>query len=73
MAHEGAWTEQYDSELRAELDRDITEAHESTKDLGTPPVETLFDDVYEELPWNLREQKEWLMRQARTKSPHYHH
>jgi hypothetical protein len=32
----------------------------------------MFDDVYEELPWHLREQKAWLLAQGRTKSPHAH-
>ncbi len=68
----GVWTEGFEKELRAEIDREIVEAHDSTHHLPPPPVETLFDDVYEEQPWNLREQKEWLMQQARTKSPHYH-
>jgi pyruvate dehydrogenase E1 component alpha subunit/2-oxoisovalerate dehydrogenase E1 component alpha subunit len=29
---------------------------------GPPARETLFDDVYGELPWHLREQKEELLR-----------
>ena len=33
---------------------------------------SMFDDVYEELSWNLREQRDYLMAQARTKSPHSH-
>ena len=37
-----------------------------------PPVESMFDDVYEEMPWHIREQKAWLMAQARPKSPHHH-
>jgi 2-oxoisovalerate dehydrogenase E1 component alpha subunit len=73
LARQGVWTEAYEKELRAELERDIVAAHDATQGLPAPPVETLFDDVYEEPPWHLREQKDWLLRQARTKSPHYHH
>jgi 2-oxoisovalerate dehydrogenase E1 component alpha subunit len=73
LARKKIWTEAFDRELRAELDEAITRAHDESQPLGPPPVESMFDDVYEELPWNLREQKEWLMQQARTKSPHYHH
>jgi len=32
----------------------------------------MFDDVYEQLPWHLREQKQYLMSQARSKNPHHH-
>jgi TPP-dependent pyruvate/acetoin dehydrogenase alpha subunit len=40
------------SEIDAELDSAIREAESSPR----PPVSTLFDDVYANLPWNLREQ-----------------
>lgn len=30
--------------------------------LPKPPVDDLFTDVYDELPWNLREQREELRR-----------
>ena len=55
-------------ELNAEIARAITEVEA----LGPPARETIFDDVYAELPWNLVEQKQWLMSQARTKNPHIH-
>jgi len=73
LAKKNVWTEAWDAEVRAELENEIVTAHDASQGLPAPPVETLFDDVYEELPWNLREQREWLLRQERTKSPHYHH
>ncbi len=73
MVKTGAWTEAWDQEVRAGLDREIVAAHEASQPLPPPAVETMFDDVYETLPWHLREQKQWLLRQERTKSPHYHH
>lgn len=73
LAKKKVWTEAWDAEIRAELDGEIVTAHDASQGLPPPPVETLFDDVYEELPWHLREQREWLLRQERTKSPHYHH
>src|SRR5262249_15021451 len=73
MAKSGAWTAEWDQQIRVELDREIVQAHDASQPLPPPPVETLFDDVFEEQPWHLREQKEWLMQQGRTKSPHYDH
>jgi hypothetical protein len=32
----------------------------------------MFEDVYEDMPWHLQEQKAWLLQQARTRSPHSH-
>jgi 2-oxoisovalerate dehydrogenase E1 component alpha subunit len=73
LAREGVWTEAWEQEIRDALDQEMASVHEASQHLPPPAVETLFDDVYEKLPWNLREQKAWLLAQARTKSPHYHH
>lgn len=73
LVKKNLWTEAWDQELRAEIDAEITAAHDASQGLPPPPVETLFDDVFEQPTWNLDEQKAWLMRQERTKSPHYHH
>jgi 2-oxoisovalerate dehydrogenase E1 component alpha subunit len=72
LAKKGLWTEAWQKELAESIDKEIVAANEHASHLGTPPVESLFEDVFEELPWHLREQKEWLFTQARTKSPHYH-
>ena len=43
------------------------------KEWCSPPgIDSIFDDVYEELPWHLREQRDYLRAQARTRSPHQH-
>ncbi len=73
LAKTGAWTEAWDAQIRDELDKEMTAAHDEAQALGTPPVESMFDDVYERPSWNLEEQKAWLLQQERTKSPHYHH
>jgi TPP-dependent pyruvate/acetoin dehydrogenase alpha subunit len=72
LAKRGLWTEAYEKSVRAEIEKEIVETHDASQGLPAPPYETMFDDVYEEMPWNLREQKAWLETQARTKSPHYH-
>jgi len=66
------WDEGWDSRIRAEIDAQISRAHDAVSNLPAPPVETLFDDVFERPTWVLDEQKRWLMAQPRTKSPHYH-
>jgi 2-oxoisovalerate dehydrogenase E1 component alpha subunit len=66
------WTREWDQQLRAELDAEITKIHDEVQGLPPPALDTMFEEVYETMPWNLVEQKEWLMQQPRTKSPHYH-
>ena len=52
--------------------QEITDALAASDQKHAPPIDTLFDDVYEELPWNLREQRAYLAAQTRTKNPHHH-
>jgi pyruvate dehydrogenase E1 component alpha subunit len=66
------WSEAAEKELAARYNQEITDALAAADHTGAPPVDSMFDDVYEELPWNLREQREYLRAQARTKSPHSH-
>ena len=72
MKLKGMWSEAHETELTERYNNEITAAMARAEALPPPDIDTLFDDVYEEMPWNLREQKAWLMEQARTKSPHHH-
>jgi len=68
----GLWSEKQEADWSEQHNQSISEAVEETLSVPQPAVETLFDDVYDETPWHLREQREWLMAQPRTKSPHNH-
>ena len=72
MRHRGLWDEAWERDITEKYNQDITDALAAADQLGAPAIETMFDDVYEELPWHLREQRDWLMQQARTRSPHFH-
>ncbi|HKQ71823.1 MAG TPA: thiamine pyrophosphate-dependent enzyme, partial [Polyangiaceae bacterium] len=52
-----------DQELEAEIARAITEAESS----APPARSTMFDDVYEELPWHLVEERDELERTTKSK------
>jgi 2-oxoisovalerate dehydrogenase E1 component alpha subunit len=73
LAKQRLWDEGWDKELRAQIDAEITQAHDEAAAMPAPPVESMFDDVFETIPESLQEQKEWLMQQPRTKNPHYFH
>ena len=51
-----------DAALEEELNAEIAAAITEVEALGPPARETLFDDVYAELPWHLVEQRAELLR-----------
>lgn len=69
---EGIWSEGLEKEISDKYNDEITKYLAIAEAESPPDVESLFDDVFQELPWHLREQKEYLMQQARTKNPHLH-
>jgi pyruvate dehydrogenase E1 component alpha subunit len=57
MVHRGLVDDALDAKLDAELTADIAAAVNEVEALPPPARATLVDDVYETLPWNLREQR----------------
>jgi|HubBroStandDraft_2_1064218.scaffolds.fasta_scaffold29453_3 pyruvate dehydrogenase E1 component alpha subunit len=53
-----------DSELDDELSAEIAEAIDAVEGLPGVSIETLFDDVYADMPWHLREQLDETKRAA---------
>jgi pyruvate dehydrogenase E1 component alpha subunit len=72
LRHRNLWAEAWETELTEKYNQEITDALAAADRKHAPPIETIFDDVYEELPWNLREQRAYLLAQSRTKNPHHH-
>ena len=50
------WNETYEKQAQDEANRQLDEAIEHAEKLPRPAIETLFTDVYEQMPWNLEEQ-----------------
>ncbi|MHC5009901.1 MAG: pyruvate dehydrogenase (acetyl-transferring) E1 component subunit alpha [Planctomycetota bacterium] len=59
------WTQAWEDELTAEMQAEIAEAVEGAEATPPPSVETLFEDVYAEMPAMLREQRDGLLEQIR--------
>jgi 2-oxoisovalerate dehydrogenase E1 component alpha subunit len=72
LRFKGMWSEGWEKELGEKYNQEITDALARADKKHAPPLDSLFDDVYEDLPWNLREQREYLHTQARSKNPHHH-
>ena len=62
----GLWSTSAEEELRAEFDSEFKQAVAVAESTAKPPLATLFDDVYEQAPWNLVEQREELLSGPRA-------
>src|SRR5213594_2925620 len=63
------WDEIDDAALQKELDDQITEAVRVAEKAPPPALETVFTDVYAELPPHLREQMEEFMKSGERRRP----
>src|SRR5437870_3283508 len=57
----GLWTARQEDELRAQVLEEVNGAIAEAEKKPDPPRESLFDDVYANVPWSLREQREELL------------
>ncbi|WP_437913507.1 thiamine pyrophosphate-dependent enzyme [Sorangium sp. So ce302] len=69
LAGRGLLDDAAESSLEAELNAEIAAAVAEVEAMGPPARETLFDDVYAELPWHLRDQRAELLRSPKA-PPH---
>jgi TPP-dependent pyruvate/acetoin dehydrogenase alpha subunit len=53
--------EQHDERLQREIDDEISAAITEVERHGPPPRDSLFDDVFEKLPWHLLDQRRELL------------
>src|ERR1700694_1262379 len=61
LTSDGLWSALEEDALRARLVEEVNAAIAQAGRERAPPRESLFDDVYSKLPWNLREQREELL------------
>jgi pyruvate dehydrogenase E1 component alpha subunit len=70
LDHLGVWNDGLEDELEKELNAEIGAAIAEVEAHGPPARESLFDDVYAELPWHLAEQRAELLRHEPAKTDH---
>jgi pyruvate dehydrogenase E1 component alpha subunit len=61
------WEEATEKQIEAQVDAELKEAIQTAESTGAPSLESMFDDVFAELPWHLREQRDELMKGPRAK------
>jgi TPP-dependent pyruvate/acetoin dehydrogenase alpha subunit len=66
LRHVGLWSAPWEAELAERHHREIASAVAAAERKLPPAVETLFDDVYDQVPWHLREQRAYLLAQPRA-------
>lgn len=62
------WDASREEALQEEVKQEILNAVAEAEKYGPPPIETLFEDVFAEIPPNLQEQKEYLL-EYRKRNP----
>ncbi|HET6536874.1 MAG TPA: thiamine pyrophosphate-dependent enzyme [Sphingopyxis sp.] len=73
MERQGIWNEERHENLRAELEDLVKVTQKQSEKLGIlghglqHPFETMFDDVFEELPWHLKEQRDQMLTEQEAK------
>jgi TPP-dependent pyruvate/acetoin dehydrogenase alpha subunit len=63
LRHLGLWSERWETELAERCSDEVTRAVAAAERKPAPATATLFDDVYEHMPWHLREQRAYLEAQ----------
>lgn len=66
----GRWNQQNEDRLVEEIDARFKRAVATAEATEPPSLESLFDDVYEDLPWHLAEQRDELVRGPRAPKAH---
>jgi 2-oxoisovalerate dehydrogenase E1 component alpha subunit len=66
----GLWDDGRERELISEIDQRFRDAVTAAESASAPPLESMFDDVYEKLPWHLVEQRAELLAGPRAPSGH---
>ncbi len=64
------WSETDEETLKQEVEAELRACIKRAEETSRPALSTLFNDVYEEQPWHLREQQEVLERGPRTTIGH---
>ena len=65
----GSYDATWDAGMRGEIDEAITEAVRTAEKVPPPAMETVFTDVYADVPWHLREQMEEFLKGGFRRRP----
>ena len=67
LAKAAGWTEAQDKQLETETDAELKACVAAAEKTPPPSLESMFEDVFAEVPWHLREQRAELLAGPRAK------
>jgi pyruvate dehydrogenase E1 component alpha subunit len=67
LGKKGIWSEADEKKVQEDVNREIDEAIAHAEQLPRPALETLFTDVYADMPWHLEEQLRELREERKRK------
>ena len=70
LADRGHWNEQREQALRTEIEQRFRAAVDASERVPPPPLDSMFEDVFERPSWHLIEQKNQLLAGPRAPAPH---
>ncbi len=70
LLHDGVWDEGQDDAWRESVDSEIRDCVTQAEAKADPPLETMFEEVYKEQPWHLREQEQECLQGPRANKEH---
>lgn len=62
------WSEEQDAGLQQEIKDEIQATLRKVEEIGPPDIEAMFEDVYDHVPWHLKEQMEMVLEEAAMRS-----
>lgn len=62
LKNKGIWNEELEATVQQEAEDQVSEAVQWAEEGGPPDPETIFEDVYADVPWHLAEQRDELLR-----------
>jgi pyruvate dehydrogenase E1 component alpha subunit len=73
LERRGLWTQALHDQYQQEITEELMAAIKHAAEVGNPPVESMFEDVFADVPPHLVEQREELLALPRAKSGHGGH
>ena len=70
LLQHGYWSEQAEQDLARDTDHRFREAVRVAEQTSAPPLDSMFEDVYDKPPWHLAEQRAALLTGPRAPSSH---
>ncbi|MBI2648696.1 MAG: hypothetical protein HYW93_03470, partial [Thaumarchaeota archaeon] len=64
LMKKGLLSEQEDRKMQQEMENEVNETAKEAEKVAPPALSTMFSDVYEEMPWHLKEELDDLMKEG---------